>query len=206
MDRARRERWGVAFGDAANPLLVSVRSGAPVSMPGMMDTILNLGLNRRTVRRDWRAVTGDAEFAADCLRRFREGYRRCDRHGRNPRRPVAAAACRRSKRSSGPGIPIGLALTAQREGIADDLGTARHGPGHGLRQSRRGLGDRSRVHAQPVHGRDRTCTGTSCSTPRARTWSPARTRREPIAVLDSRLPDGWPPSCATRIADVLERH
>ena len=39
------ERVGRRFGDAADPLLVSVRSGAPVSMPGMMDTILNLGLN-----------------------------------------------------------------------------------------------------------------------------------------------------------------
>ncbi|MGC2242032.1 MAG: PEP/pyruvate-binding domain-containing protein, partial [Candidatus Aquilonibacter sp.] len=52
VERSMREleqRTGKRFGDAADPLLVSVRSGARVSMPGMMDTILNLGLNDRTV-------------------------------------------------------------------------------------------------------------------------------------------------------------
>jgi len=44
------EKTGKRFGDVNNPLLVSVRSGAPVSMPGMMDTILNLGLNDETVK------------------------------------------------------------------------------------------------------------------------------------------------------------
>ena len=58
-----------AFGDAGNPLLVSVRSGAAVSMPGMMDTVLNLGLNDDTVR-GLAAQTGDARFAYDCYRRF----------------------------------------------------------------------------------------------------------------------------------------
>ena len=47
--RASRRRVGKRFGDPANPLLVSVRSGARASMPGMMDTILNLGLNDETV-------------------------------------------------------------------------------------------------------------------------------------------------------------
>ena len=57
------------FGDATNPLLVSVRSGAPASMPGMMDTILNLGLNDTTV--DALAKqSGNARFAWDCYRRF----------------------------------------------------------------------------------------------------------------------------------------
>ena len=68
------ERVGRRFGDAADPLLVSVRSGAPVSMPGMMDTILNLGLNDDTAEGLARAG-GGPDFAADCLRRFREGYR-----------------------------------------------------------------------------------------------------------------------------------
>ncbi|MFN7972110.1 MAG: pyruvate, phosphate dikinase [Acidobacteriota bacterium] len=54
-------------------LLVSVRSGARASMPGMMDTILNLGLNDRTVR-DLERQTGDARFAADCYRRFVQMY------------------------------------------------------------------------------------------------------------------------------------
>jgi pyruvate,orthophosphate dikinase len=60
---------GAAFGDAKNPLLVSVRSGARASMPGMMDTILNLGLNDRTVE-GLIAKTGNPRFAYDCYRRF----------------------------------------------------------------------------------------------------------------------------------------
>jgi pyruvate,orthophosphate dikinase len=57
------------FGDAENPLLVSVRSGAPVSMPGMMDTILNLGLNDETVNGLIRQ-SGNERFAWDAYRRF----------------------------------------------------------------------------------------------------------------------------------------
>jgi pyruvate,orthophosphate dikinase len=57
------------FGDGAAPLLVSVRSGAPASMPGMMDTILNLGLNDETVAA-LAQRTGNARFAWDCYRRF----------------------------------------------------------------------------------------------------------------------------------------
>ncbi len=57
------------FGDPAHPLLVSVRSGAPASMPGMMDTILNLGLNDATVAA-LAAESGNPRFAWDCYRRF----------------------------------------------------------------------------------------------------------------------------------------
>ena len=57
------------FGDPANPLLVSVRSGAPASMPGMMDTILNLGLNDTTVQA-LATQSGNPRFAWDCYRRF----------------------------------------------------------------------------------------------------------------------------------------
>src|SRR5579862_9721616 len=64
---------GKTFGDAANPLLVSVRSGAPVSMPGMMETILNLGLNDRTVLGLARA-SGNARFAYDSYRRLLQMY------------------------------------------------------------------------------------------------------------------------------------
>jgi len=60
---------GKGFGDPANPLLVSVRSGARVSMPGMMDTVLNLGLNDRTVEGLAR-VSGNDRFAWDSYRRF----------------------------------------------------------------------------------------------------------------------------------------
>jgi pyruvate,orthophosphate dikinase len=60
---------GKTFGDAANPLLVSVRSGARASMPGMMDTVLNLGLNDQTVE-GLAKLSGDRRFAFDSYRRF----------------------------------------------------------------------------------------------------------------------------------------
>ncbi len=64
---------GLRFGDAEKPLLVSVRSGARVSMPGMMDTVLNLGLNDDTVA-GLVASSGDARFAWDSYRRFIQMY------------------------------------------------------------------------------------------------------------------------------------
>ena len=64
---------GKRFGDAGDPLLVSVRSGARVSMPGMMDTVLNLGLNDATVE-GLVAASGDARFAWDSYRRFIQMY------------------------------------------------------------------------------------------------------------------------------------
>ncbi|MBU2588085.1 MAG: pyruvate, phosphate dikinase [Alphaproteobacteria bacterium] len=64
---------GKRFGDAGDPLLVSVRSGARVSMPGMMDTVLNLGLNDATVE-GLAASSGDARFAWDSYRRFIQMY------------------------------------------------------------------------------------------------------------------------------------
>jgi pyruvate,orthophosphate dikinase len=66
---ALEQDTGKAFGQASNPLLVSVRSGARASMPGMMDTILNLGLNDETVE-GVIAGTGNPRFAYDCYRRF----------------------------------------------------------------------------------------------------------------------------------------
>jgi pyruvate, orthophosphate dikinase len=63
------ERTGKRFGDPDDPLLVSVRSGAAVSMPGMMDTILNVGLNDESVTGLARS-TGNEEFARDCYRRL----------------------------------------------------------------------------------------------------------------------------------------
>jgi pyruvate,orthophosphate dikinase len=64
---------GRLFGDAANPLLVSVRSGARASMPGMMDTVLNLGLNDDTVEALAKQA-GDRRFAYDSYRRFIQMY------------------------------------------------------------------------------------------------------------------------------------
>ena len=75
MDEVRRalrtveRKMGKRFGDPRRPLLVSVRSGAKFSMPGMMDTVLNLGLNPETLR-GLATLTGDERFAQDAYRRF----------------------------------------------------------------------------------------------------------------------------------------
>jgi pyruvate, orthophosphate dikinase len=70
---ALERRIGARLGDEADPLLVSVRSGARASMPGMMDTVLNLGLNDRTVEGLARK-SGDPRFAQDSYRRFIQMY------------------------------------------------------------------------------------------------------------------------------------
>ncbi len=67
------ERMGQKLGDPADPLLVSVRSGAKFSMPGMMDTILNLGLNDETVK-SLATKSDNPRFAYDCYRRFIQMY------------------------------------------------------------------------------------------------------------------------------------
>jgi pyruvate, orthophosphate dikinase len=67
--KTTEEKTGKKFGDPTNPLLVSVRSGAPVSMPGMMDTVLNLGLNDAVVK-GLVAKTGNGRFVWDSYRRF----------------------------------------------------------------------------------------------------------------------------------------
>jgi len=70
---ALEQRSGMGFGDAGDPLLVSVRSGAAISMPGMMDTILNLGLNDSTVEA-LASSTGNPRFAYDSYRRLIQMY------------------------------------------------------------------------------------------------------------------------------------
>jgi pyruvate,orthophosphate dikinase len=113
---------GRRFGDATDPLLVSVRSGAPVSMPGMMDTILNLGLTPSTTDGLARA-TGDGAFAAACRERLETGFRSIVGVADVPADPwdqlrLAIEAVFRSWRSD-------RAVTyRRREGIPDDLGTA----------------------------------------------------------------------------------
>jgi pyruvate,orthophosphate dikinase len=67
------QELGRRFADPERPLLVSVRSGAPISMPGMMDTVLNLGLNDETVE-GLAAASGDRRFAYDSYRRFLQMY------------------------------------------------------------------------------------------------------------------------------------
>ena len=96
---------GRRFGDPSDPLLVSVRSGAPVSMPGMMDTILNLGLNDATTDGSGRG-TGDDAFARSCRERLDASFP-VDRRRRRPGGPLAAAA---------PGDRGRLPLLEQRPG------------------------------------------------------------------------------------------
>ncbi|MCX7665478.1 MAG: pyruvate, phosphate dikinase [Gemmataceae bacterium] len=71
--RKTENEMGAKFGDTKNPLLVSCRSGARVSMPGMMDTVLNIGLNEKTLE-GLIASTQNERFAWDCYRRFIQMY------------------------------------------------------------------------------------------------------------------------------------
>ena len=73
MDNSIEKKTSKKFGDLKNPLLVSVRSGARISMPGMMDTILNLGLNDQTVIA-LANKTKNIRFAKDSYRRFIQMY------------------------------------------------------------------------------------------------------------------------------------
>ena len=86
---ASRRRWASKLGDPDDPLLVSVRSGAKFSMPGMMDTVLNLGLNDESVE-GLAKQTGDERFAYDSYRRFIAMYGRIvlDVDGERVRRAV----------------------------------------------------------------------------------------------------------------------
>ena len=113
---------GRRFGDTSDPLLVSVRSGAPVSMPGMMDTILDLGLNDAAEAGLARA-SGDAAFARSCFERFEASFRSIVGVADVPDDPwrqlrLAIEAVFRSWNSDR------AVAYRRREGIADDLGTA----------------------------------------------------------------------------------
>jgi len=120
--RAVEEVVGRRFGDPTDPLLVSVRSGAPISMPGMMDTILNLGLNEDT-KAGLERTTGDPAFAANCLNRFQTMYRNIVKVDEIPDDPwvqlrEAIKAVFRSWQGER------AIAYRQVEGIPDDLGTA----------------------------------------------------------------------------------
>jgi pyruvate,orthophosphate dikinase len=113
---------GRRFGDPVDPLLVSVRSGAPVSMPGMMDTILDLGLNDATTDGLARAAGSDA-FARRCREAFDTSFRAIVGAREVPDDPwlqlrQAIEAVFRSWNSDR------ARIYRQKEGIADDLGTA----------------------------------------------------------------------------------
>jgi pyruvate,orthophosphate dikinase len=112
---------GRRFGDPSDPLLVSVRSGAAVSMPGMMDTILNLGLNDATT--DGLARIGGEAFAQSCRERFISSFRSIVGVADVPEDPwlqlrLAIEAVFRSWNSDR------ARAYRRKEGIPDDLGTA----------------------------------------------------------------------------------
>ncbi len=193
-------RVGRSFGDAADPLLVSVRSGAPVSMPGMMDTILNLGLNDATVA--GLARVSGADFAADCLRRFRDGYASVIGSGDVPDDPwqqlrAAVEAVFRSWNSDR------ARAYRSRENIPDDLGTA-------VTVQAMVFGNRGESSGTGVLFTRNPSTGENVlfgdvlfnaqgEDVVAGTHAPS-----PIAVLDSRMPE-----VAAQLrghANVLERH
>lgn len=71
--KALEERTGRTLGEGDEPLLVAVRSGSPVSMPGMLDTVLDVGMSRRAMEAV-AASTGDRRFALDCMRRYVSGF------------------------------------------------------------------------------------------------------------------------------------
>ncbi len=113
---------GRGFGDSRDPLLVSVRSGAPISMPGMMDTILNLGLTDATESGLARSA-GDRSFARACRERFVASFRSIAGVADVPEDPwlqlrLAIEAVFRSWYSDR------ARAYRRREGIPDDLGTA----------------------------------------------------------------------------------
>ena len=129
LDAELRERMvaveaavGRGFGDASDPLLVSVRSGAPVSMPGMMDTILDLGLSDATETGLARA-SGSEAFARSCRERFEASFRSIV--GVPTSRTIRGSSCRLAIEAVFRSWNSDRARAYRaKEGIADDLGTA----------------------------------------------------------------------------------
>jgi pyruvate, orthophosphate dikinase len=192
---------GRRFGDEADPLLVSVRSGAPVSMPGMMDTILDLGLNDATTDGLARA-SGDAAFAAACRDRFEQSFRSIVAVDDVPEDPwaqlrLAVEAVFRSWN--------GARARAYRakEGIADDLGT-------GVTVQAMVFGNRGDTSGTGVVFTRNPATGEPglygdvLFDAQGEDVVAGTTATEPIAALDERLP-----AVAAELRDVsdrLERH
>ncbi len=192
---------GRGFGDAADPLLVSVRSGAPVSMPGMMDTILNLGLNDATTAGLARTAANEV-FAQACRDRFEAAFRSV----------VGVADV-----PSDPWVQLRLAIEAvfrswngdrartyrAKEGIPDDLGTA-------VTVQAMVYGNRGPTSAtgvvftrDPATGRP-SLYGDVMFDAQGEDVVAGTHRTEPIAVLDERLPDVA--ADLRQYADRLEHH
>jgi pyruvate,orthophosphate dikinase len=152
---ALEERCGRRLGDPGDPLLVSVRSGSPVSMPGMMDTILNLGLNPETVEGLAR-VSDNERFAADSYRRFVQMFA-------NVVLGVAGdlfeEAITRAKRAQGVEADVDLDAAALRELVEEFLQISRE-------QTGREFPDDPREQLDGAI----TAVFASWNTPRARTY------------------------------------
>ena len=192
---------GRRFGDPADPLLVSVRSGAPVSMPGMMDTILDLGLNDATTR-GLAAVSGDDAFAEACRGRFVESFRSMVGVDEVPEDPwqqlrLAIEAVFRSWQGDR------AAAYRAKEGIPDDLGTAVtvQAMVFGNRGTDSGTG--VVFTRNPATG-ERQLFGDILFDAQGEDVVSGAYRTEPIAVLDERLPAVAAELRAT--AERLERH
>ena len=199
--RAVEERVGRRFGDPRNPLLVSVRSGAPVSMPGMMDTILNLGLTEATTA-GLAAASGDPAFARDCHDRFIAMYTDIVAVEAVPDDPWlqlrgAVEAVFRSWNNE-------RAVTyRRREGIPDDLGTA-------VTVQAMVFGNRGQDSAtgvlftrNPATG-EATIYGDVMFDAQGEDVVAGTHQTEPLAMLDERLPSVGRE--LRRCAGVLERH
>jgi pyruvate, orthophosphate dikinase len=113
--REVEERAGKGFGDPKNPLLVSVRSGAKFSMPGMMDTVLNLGLNEET-RAGLVALGGDERFSWDAYRRLIQLFGRIVMHVEGRSFDDALEA---KKRATGAKTDADLSADALRELVSE---------------------------------------------------------------------------------------
>ena len=191
---------GRQFGDPANPLLVSVRSGAPVSMPGMMDTILDLGLNEATAAGLGR-VTGNPDFAVDCLRRFRQMYRDivgCDAPD-DPWEQLRGAieAVFRSWHSDR------ARAYREHEGIPDDLGTGVTVQAMVFGNMSPDSGTGVLFTRSPATG-DRALYGDVMFRAQGEDVVAGTHKPQPLSSLDGRLPEVA--AELRRYSDVLERH
>ena len=236
------------LGDAKDPLLVSVRSGSARSMPGMMETILNLGLNDKSVEGLAKATKND-RFAWDAYRRFVQMYssvviglpkedlearlrKMKDSQGVKDDTQVSAEGWRQLvgeykayfKEKTGKDFPRGshrAALGRHRRGLrVVDGRKGRHlsprGENHrparhrrqrradGLRQHGRRFRHGRLLHARSLARAKRLSSAISCSTRRAKTWSPASARRCILSELKKLMPKVY--KQLEKVREKLEKH
>lgn len=199
--QALEEATGRRFGYPANPLLVSVRSGAPVSMPGMMDSILNLGLNAATSS-GLAELTGDPGFANECNRRFVDMYTRTVGVTEVPADPwvqlrAAVEGVFRSWNSER------ARAFRKRERIPDDMGTAVT-----VQAMVFGNWDAASVTGvmftrNPATG-EPVLYGDVLFASQGEDVVAGTHRTQPVSILDGRMPEVA--AELRRYADVLERH